>query len=118
MDHVGKDADTVRGRQPGVRFVLQGGDTGGPSIWIRGLRAVRRNDKDSGEHPCGFPTTYHRKARETAIWRVMGDTSYRGVATYGGYAVSGHAHMPPTGYGSTVGVPTTTNEGLRARNRI
>ena len=53
MDKVGKTAVTGGGGDPGVRLVLQGGDTGDPAVQVECMGTVRRDDEDCGGQPCG-----------------------------------------------------------------
>ena len=118
MAPVGKSVVTRGGGKPGVIIFLQGGDAGGPSVWIGFLGAVERDDEYGGEHPCGVPTPDHRLLGKTKIRPFMGDTGGRGCSMGGGGEVGGHIHRPLSGDGSTVGGPMTTIGGLHMGNRL
>ena len=61
MVPVCKYAVTVGGRHPGVSLVLQGGDIGGPGVFITFLGAFICGDEDSGDHTCVLHTPDHRE---------------------------------------------------------
>ena len=62
MEQVGKTAAVGGGRKMGVSPILQGRDTGGPTVWTLVLESVGCDDDGSGDNLCGVPTLYHREA--------------------------------------------------------
>ena len=123
MAQVSKTAATGGGIKPCVGHVLQGGDTGGPAVWIIVLGTGGRDDKGGRENPCGVSTPDHREAGEATKRWVMGNTGGLRITTDSGYAVGVHLHRTLEGNGSKVGdrmtnlgVMHTGNLILGARN--
>ena len=114
MSQVRETADTGGGEKQGVGLVLQGGDTGSPSVCSGVLGYVIHDNEDDGVHPCGVPTKNHGEAGNVEDQWFMRDTGDQGSTTCGRNAVGGHIHRPPTGDDNTVGGPTTIPGGLCA----
>ena len=73
MMPVGKAVEMGKGRQLGVRLVIIISDTCNTAVWSGSLGAVRRDEDNSGEYPCGVTTTYQTEAvniSEEVIWTV------------------------------------------------
>ena len=62
MAQVGKTAAKGGGQQQVFRPVLQGGDTGGPDVWVVVLGAAGRDDEGVLGHLLGAPPSDHGEA--------------------------------------------------------
>ena len=118
MEKVGKTYATVGGGHPGVRSVLQGGDTGGTSVRFKVMGAVRRNNGGSGEHPRGVPNSDHKEAGYATGRQGTRDTVGSGSTMGSGDTVIGQVHIHSAGNGGAMVGPTPNLGGVRVGYRL
>ena len=104
--------------QPGVIFVLQVNASGGPTVWVGVLGAVRFDDAGDGGIPYGVIKEYHCKSGKAEGQQDLGDTGSGGGLTGDEDEVGGGVHWATADNGGAVGGPTPTLGGLYERNGI
>ena len=87
MEEAGKNVAAGGDGHPGVRPVIQGGNTGVFYVWVGVLGSVLHDDEGGIGNSCGVSKKYHQEAGTASDQRELGDYVGGGGPTDGGNAV-------------------------------
>ena len=107
MGEIGEDSKKLSGGTQCGGNVLQGGDTGGTTIWLRYLGNIGGNGEDFGGGGNGVSNTNHGESSTVEDRRDMGYYQVVSSSGSGGNPGVNDLHCKKNGYSCTVGGAVT-----------